>query len=168
MNEFQFTPLREGRQAARAARALAHISIHAPPRGATNRFTRFSTHAHISIHAPPRGATKFCAQDTALTEFQFTPLREGRLYRQQRQTEVPYFNSRPSARGDNRRFCRVDCRKISIHAPPRGATYVVEQTLDYVLFQFTPLREGRLKGGSYSSFGNFQFQFTPLREGRPL
>ena len=35
-NLFQFTPLREGRQAIDARReALADISIHAPPRGAT-------------------------------------------------------------------------------------------------------------------------------------
>ena len=77
--------------------------------------------------------------------FQFTPLREGRPHvRRVKPGGHPYFNSRPSARGDgivpcwNRRgtnfnsrpsargdvvFCYVgDCFPISIPAPPRGAT----------------------------------------------
>ena len=57
-----------------------------------------------------------------------------------------YFNSRPSARGDN----RGDATRKKV-----------------AIFQFTPLREGRpyaLHG--YSEIG--RFQFTPLREGRPL
>ena len=36
IKEFQFTPLREGRRGGReAAGTVHHISIHAPPRGAT-------------------------------------------------------------------------------------------------------------------------------------
>ena len=35
-----------------------------------------------------------------------------------------------------------------------------------VLFQFTPLREGRLNVCKASLMAG-QFQFTPLREGRP-
>ena len=33
------------------------ISIHAPPRGATNQHFFAVLHRFISIHAPPRGAT---------------------------------------------------------------------------------------------------------------
>ena len=55
-----------------------------------------------------------------------------------------HFNSRPSARGDH--GCRIAHKKtrISIHAPPRGATPAVLRVvfLPFV-FQFTPLREGR-------------------------
>ena len=78
---FQFTPLREGRRlAALLAAGGSAISIHAPPRGATN--------AEKSGIVMP--------QD---------------------------FNSRPSARGDNRRHASRQPRDvISIHAPPRGAT----------------------------------------------
>ena len=77
---FQFTPLREGRPInSLPVCAAFFISIHAPPRGATqprNRQARCSAHfnsrpsargdrfarqrgqaLHISIHAPPRGAT---------------------------------------------------------------------------------------------------------------
>ena len=78
----------------------------------------------ISIHAPPRGATCFVVNISAPS---------------------PYFNSRPSARGDIIGLAKVDHlvvfqftplregrqpvqgegwydRSISIHAPPRGAT----------------------------------------------
>ena len=97
---FQFTPLREGRRhegiherepshfnSRPSARGdnmdsgwdfTALISIHAPPRGATEEFERRDPAAFISIHAPPRGATVLMsAMEQSLT-FQFTPLREGR------------------------------------------------------------------------------------------
>ena len=97
---FQFTPLREGRQDAINNNTIVmQISIHAPPRGATNQHrilhrlslfqftplregrpdvTTTENSCNISIHAPPRGATAcrflvFCG-----FPFQFTPLREGR------------------------------------------------------------------------------------------
>ena len=56
--QFQFTPLREGRQA----------------------FVEFclKKYAGISIHAPPRGATHQRERFSPSTLFQFTPLREGR------------------------------------------------------------------------------------------
>ena len=126
---------------------------------------------------------------------------------------LTYFNSRPSARGDDRRrrATRVDrnfnsrpsargdrpfrgrevlFRRISIHAPPRGATRTAAlHAAIAALFQFTPLREGRrwrlwLAAGWLCYFnsrpsargdrscrrrhaGQAPFQFTPLREGRP-
>ena len=59
----------------------------------------------------------------AISAFQFTPLREGR-------------------RAANKRACIQ--RRISIHAPPRGATCEAAPQHRYLfLFQFTPLREGR-------------------------
>ena len=77
--------------------------------------------------------------------FQFTPLREGRLFFSASTIRPFNFNSRPSARGDfpsslimgiihdfnSRPSARGDrLRKLYIYAN---------------LFQFTPLREGRLK-----------------------
>ena len=55
--------------------------------------------------------------------------------------------------------------EISIHAPPRGATLAALFRLMRVIFQFTPLREGRLSGPVMVSPA-LLFQFTPLREGR--
>ena len=55
-----------------------------------------------------------------------------------------YFNSRPSARGDARRCTFQLPARISIHAPPRGATSAdVSCPVASFRFQFTPLREGR-------------------------
>ena len=56
------------------------------------------------------------------SRFQFTPLREGR---RERDSEICYT------------------LRISIHAPPRGATDYDELNIECEVFQFTPLREGR-------------------------
>ena len=85
------------------------------------------------------------AGTTAPTAFQFTPLREGRQ------------------EGD----CLPRERRISIHAPPRGATEPYCHFLVSGEFQFTPLREGRLQYYQRYLFQKL-FQFTPLREGREL
>ena len=142
------------------------ISIHAPPRGATGAMMKSMGIADISIHAPPRGATQ--ARTAAST--------------------IAYFNSRPSARGDDEAGGHVGRLQISIHAPPRGATsmqynmsirkiisihtpprgatcYSLGLSLPSV-FQFTPLREGR--AAEEGDHLRRAFQFTPLREGRPF
>ena len=140
---FQFTPLREGRlarlhvlgaaanfnsrpsargdQAEKEIIASMLISIHAPPRGATDALEAMSEGERISIHAPPRGATSSSTESKVSGIFQFTPLREGRL--KLTSTPLPY--------------------EISIHAPPRGATNCGAYKKEENLFQFTPLREGR-------------------------
>ena len=100
----------------------------------------------ISIHVPPRGATKLRGEACWHTKFQFTPLREGRRYLLLNLWRCLHFNSRPSARGDSTLFSPLCTNLISIHAPPRGATsFPTCGKLKQNLFQFTPLREGRLK-----------------------
>ena len=80
------------------------------------------TFCDISIHAPPRGATGRAHGNIGVTTFQFTPLREGRLPTRVSNSASIYFNSRPSARGDE-----AD----------------VQEAYTKAEFQFTPLREGR-------------------------
>ena len=143
------------------------ISIHAPPRGATCREDSFRGAVRyfnsrpsargdpdpycyfcfrgISIHAPPRGATRYGRAVMRPAQFQFTPLREGRL--------------------DRVTSGELAVWVISIHAPPRGATKLRGAACWHTKFQFTPLREGRLKRG-FSLLPANRFQFTPLREGR--
>ena len=76
------------------------------------------------------------------------------------------FNSRPSARGDSFLLSLVrPSSTISIHAPPRGATTSKITSGGADVFQFTPLREGRLLK-QVGLEARFLFQFTPLREGR--
>ena len=144
LSVFQFTPLREGRQSAFDVFASSNISIHAPPRGATPQVLGGSCILCISIHAPPRGATQPLLPEVG---------------------GVDYFNSRPSARGDIRNILHPRIVEISIHAPPRGATTQLCDTWTESEFQFTPLREGRLRN-SVRCTSVYLFQFTPLREGR--
>ena len=165
---FQFTPLREGRHSpcnlylsicnfnsrpsARGDPAFSFVTYKnfifqfTPLReGRPLLLRRLKKLARISIHAPPRGATIRIYHDTN-TRY--------------------YFNSRPSARGDARRRRRRAGRPISIHAPPRGATRAYCLPLPVrMLFQFTPLREGRRRPKCFPSPPPL-FQFTPLREGR--
>ena len=100
------------------------ISIHAPPRGATQYFFQLPPFARsISIHAPPRGATRYhSGLHPQRADFNSRPSARGDLTTKHMAHRRKYFNSRPSARGDC--TCTGAC----------GAS---------TLFQFTPLREGR-------------------------
>ena len=141
---FQFTPLREGRQH-RLATSLVRlyfnsrpsargdmpgtgeptarkISIHAPPRGATERMRLRRGWGDISIHAPPRGATSAAQNQSGCSHFNSRPSARGDAYKQPRKYVSLHFNSRPSARGDWVRKIKTIDDPISIHAPPRGAT----------------------------------------------
>ena len=98
---FQFTPLREGRhQHGKAGDAVRHISI----------------------HAPPRGATHLCGALCAGLYFNSRPSARGDAGSPGRIERTAYFNSRPSARGDGGHAECFGELHISIHAPPRGAT----------------------------------------------
>ena len=122
---FQFTPLREGRRDGAQVLRLRQISIHAPPRGAT-----------------PTAA----AYGARSTGFQFTPLREGRLIRISFVVESSLFQFTPLREGRREQHAAETKElKISIHAPPRGATSYRRHYRGVDEFQFTPLREGRPK-----------------------
>ena len=125
------------------------ISIHAPTRGATwekllylflSHFNprshersdgascyKSSAPIHISIHAPTRGATA-----TMGTLGQFPVLFQSTLPREERRyctynnrlTHV-YFNPRSHERSDAIAVLMDDETRISIHAPTRGATYLI-------------------------------------------
>ena len=120
--------------------------------------------------------------------FQFPLLREGR--RGGLKTKIgkkSYFNSRPSAMGDER-GCGIDVlarvisihapprgatavaarfkqRYISIHAPPRGATLSVALAMWCVLISIHAPPRGATRRRSRDG-APVLFQFTPLREGR--
>ena len=124
---FQFTPLREGRHLSRW-RTPFPISFQFTPlrEGRHEAIEDEKKALEISIHAPPRGATQ--ERDESIYDakaFQFTPLREGRrqgisgwrlgspisIHAPPRGATSPSpampvkffdFNSRPSARGDAR------------------------------------------------------------------
>ena len=105
------------------SRKPAATPIHAPPREATKRKRLCTGHQPISIHAPPRGAT---------------------IPRTERpDLELISIHAPPRGATDSSGAVYSDC-KISIHAPPRGATRMLGfPESPAILFQFTPLREGR-------------------------
>ena len=122
--------------------------------------------ASISIHAPPRGATEEVGQIVGVDKFQFTPLREGRRAPKEPSAPRTYFNSRPSARGDDGHPAGFR-RPVYFNSRPsaRGDGGLRVRLHRWRRFQFTPLREGRRKSTG-SGRARFPFQFTPLREGR--
>ena len=148
---FQFTPLREGRPMPSTPPAAPTIFQFTPLREG-RRFSRCAVQAHLRFQFTPlrEGRLQHRQSSGAMSIFQFTPLREGRQegWRNLRNRR-PYFNSRPSARGDEEPMNYKKQDIISIHAPPRGATDIPAPSPQAWLFQFTPLREGRrLQGGA--------------------
>ena len=162
---FQFTPLREGRRRSReTAEDSNQISIHAPPRGATERSswaTRNRPHFNSRPSARGDGGGAL-ALNYGGGKFQFTPLREGRHSRSGTERRGNDFNSRPSARGDMLFPLLVKIGKqISIHAPPRGATAGRWRLAALLAFQFTPLREGRLAASESPGVGKISIHAPP-------
>ena len=77
-NQFQFTPLREGRRDDGKQIAVVDISIHAPPRGATGR-RRCTPQSPRYFNSRPSARGDMISLFGAFVKpFQFTPLREGR------------------------------------------------------------------------------------------
>ena len=189
---FQFTPLREGRRGnwVRKIKTI-DISIHAPPRGATPRICsadykrgyfnsrpsargdagnhqKQAKKANISIHAPPRGATlQSPVKRRQATEFQFTPLREGRQGKQALQGRRGKFQFTPLREGRPLPARRFPIHSIYFNSRPsaRGDLTFAEASAQNKKFQFTPLREGRPQSAT-RWHRRILFQFTPLREGR--
>ena len=98
---FQFTPLREGRLSAAACiGALSYFNSRPSARGdwAGCSFVRW---IHISIHAPPRGATGAAAAHHRQRNFNSRPSARGDHALSVSDAGIYYFNSRPSARGDD-------------------------------------------------------------------
>ena len=168
MPVFQSTPLREGRLIPCPIDRDKAMFQSTPLReGRPSRQNRPVPCTSVSIHAPTRGATERKGNKALAIRFQSTPLREGRpnnwfglsiptvsIHAPTRGatsmilgcSNLLSFNPRPYERGDHcdkRDKCGTD---VSIHAPTRGATrvsfYCYSST---VVFQSTPLREGRLK-----------------------
>ena len=99
-------------------------------------------------------------------EFQFTPLREGRPHPHQLQYSALAFQFTPLREGRRVLAREIICAEdISIHAPPRGATFLLCDTLaEWLPFQFTPLREGRPQDGAGGS-ASTDFNSRPSARG---
>ena len=101
---FQFTPLREGRRNLLPRVRLVIISIHAPPRGAPLEVFAQDVEFLISIHAPPRGATGWRRHEAENRHISIHAPPRGATRRAAPAGRAGNFNSRPSARGDGKRY----------------------------------------------------------------
>ena len=144
------------------------ISIHAPPRGATWLITRIMR-LRDDFNSRPSARGDRCSRRSFCERglFQFTPLREGRRDAGRRHGQRRQISIHAPPRGATGSCFLLFCRRfisihapprgatrkgeqgivvchISIHAPPRGATSASSVIITALLFQFTPLREGRL------------------------
>ena len=145
------------------------ISIHAPPRGATVELSAITGLPYISIHAPPRGATIHPRHVLDPEQFQFTPLREGRLPAPEVADAPEGISIHAPPRGATRGVkCIVCSQQISIHAPPRGATGCCRGRCSARAISIHAPPRGATDGGQHLRQQIILFQFTPLREGRLL
>ncbi len=114
------------------------------------------------------GAIKRFAPPESL--FQFTPLREGRPSRSAAVSTPSRscFNSRPCERGDGDQGGLYSRRRVSIHAPARGATVrgAGRGSRGRRSFNSRPCERGDAAWMLLMRIV-LGFQFTPLREGRP-
>ena len=151
--QFQFTPLREGRHDGFITLYRNNsISIHAPPRGATQTSSATSRRKRYFNSRPSARGDHALAQRHRLDKFQFTPLREGRPTWHESAEFLLHFNSRPSARGDQQ-IKRITIFQHYFNSRPsaRGDTRNRRHCWQWQRFQFTPLREGRRAAAAQSS-----------------
>ena len=120
------------------------ISIHAPPRGATCHQQWTNRVEIISIHAPPRGATVRQRVDAAHTRISIhAPPRGATIKRKSLNPATENFNSRPSARGDRKVVNIMGSEEHFNSRPSARGDHLQNSGFYAILFQFTPLREGR-------------------------
>ncbi len=144
---FQSTPLREGRPSVLSALGDAFgVSIHAPARGATTlRRARHPSSTRFNPRPCARGDRIRQSHTVRRRRFNPRPCARGDLAWLGARQHYPAVSIHAPARGATRHDRRSECGGgVSIHAPARGATFViVEYKGDELLFQSTPLREGR-------------------------
>ena len=120
--QFQFTPLREGRRGMKSRCYSQNISIHAPPRGATCKqyFQWLNERFQFTPLREGRRRDRCSARADGI--FQFTPLREGRRRDDSAHRTPVIFQFTPLREGRRVPTLTTSSARISIHAPPRGAT----------------------------------------------
>ena len=99
VSEFQYQPLREGLLDELQMNHRPHISIPAPPRGASYTRPEPCGTVRISIPAPPRGASVHACINRLERVFQYQPLHEGLPLPSYTGCRQIHFNTSPSTRG---------------------------------------------------------------------
>ncbi len=159
-------PARGATCAAGTTGGMVAVSIHAPARGATHPHGKAAV-ARVFRSTPPRGGRPVTRADVnAVRMFRSTPPRGGRRWVRSRMDHSHQFRStpprggrqhakgyahrrlcfdpRPRAGGDTNGTILAASRRVSIHAPARGATKIPTSRPATLLFRSTPPRGGRL------------------------
>ena len=188
---FQFTPLREGRPTARRLPITRiKISIHAPAGGATQTAQRWAgVRNYFNSRPCGRGDGRGRSWVSEPHEFQFTPLREGRLpllplykivntisihapaggatINPEIKIATQSISIHAPAGGATKLLTDVSYLSIiSIHAPAGGATVTIHIENTYFLISIHAPAGGATRLAAPARRTLHQFQFTPLREGR--
>ena len=127
--EFQSTlPRRERRQSSTAERTGSLFQSTLPRRERRRRRIDASCRHVISIHAPAKGATLSGASESSHSSFQSTlPRRERPPAAHNMRARPGHFNPRSREGSDGEQLSDDDLAfLISIHAPAKGATQVLQ------------------------------------------
>ena len=119
---FNSRPSARGDQIMDYTEDAEHISIHAPPRGATSSERQTTSGLHFNSRPSARGDANVSRSCYTLIVFQFTPLREGRPHPRRYAQHREGFQFTPLREGRHHEALFPAGQDISIHAPPRGAT----------------------------------------------
>ena len=152
----------------RKGREIYEISIPAPARGATTRSVSCSgSRADFNSRPCERGDDMYKVRKPSIVQFQFPPLREGRLSIKRLRKKGHIFQFPPLREGRPWfHFLSICTPSISIPAPARGATGREKPRNGCGCnFNSRPCERGDALT-QYKQARNL-FQFPPLREGRP-
>ena len=166
-SEFQFTPLREGRRTAASTRKrLRNFNSRPSARGdGAGRIAGPMSKDFIS-RPSARGDARFPRFPFGLRHFNSRPSARGDSWQPTRRAWMDIFQFTPLREGRRRwRDGNVSARRISIHAPPRGATGCSFQNNLWAIISIHAPPRGATIPANWLS-GWIKFQFTPLREGR--
>ena len=145
---FQFSPLREGRHGDHPrTKRKRYFNSRPCERGDLQVEREYGNSTYISILAPARGATHCAQGDHRPLGFQFSPLREGRLAHRDHQQERQGISILAPARGATRRKIGIKIGGAHFNSRPceRGDGADGKDGVSPTVFQFSPLREGRLR-----------------------
>ena len=128
LKSFQFTPLREGRPDFHGCpcRLFCYFNSRPSARGDAGINTPDDITKLFQFTPLREGRHSSMPRYTQPRIFQFTPLREGRLtFERAYSRAVSEFQFTPLREGRRAAMADISAiKKISIHAPPRGATWI--------------------------------------------
>ena len=121
---FQFTPLRKGRPEMPDywLRAPGYFNSRPSARGDPPHMPMAGKETYFNSRRSARGDRAYRRGWSISRYFNSRPSARGDLMARSKTKKISHFNSRPSARGDRAAERRRLHPRISIHAPPRGAT----------------------------------------------